>query len=373
MLRRSAISTAALVSLLAAAPAMAESKSFVVTWFGQAMDSKDGDCPDGVNPRWAEQRLRNLRDLGLNEKQIADLVAEELLGEEGMEASKIADMNVNRGRINGKPVNAYTYPSTVVDPKLHAIRDWKWAFGFNLDGKIGASDFEDPETHEKGVDNEFGRAMGCMPNFRGSLKEPPLEYAWVWAWKREGRSAWVITITANDITKDGDARVTFDRAIERLRFNADSTPRRDMPYRVDPSPRSHFEYAAKIKDGMLTLANAGTQDFNMIYNPEFIPVIRMTKVHMRMKITPDGGIEGMIGGYQRWDDLYISYASGGKANEDGNAGDLPGIYYLLKKYADHDPSPANGQNMAISATWNFTGVPAFAVIEDPSGELSEHH
>ena len=32
---------------LFAAPARAESKSFVVTWFGQAMNSKDGDCGPG--------------------------------------------------------------------------------------------------------------------------------------------------------------------------------------------------------------------------------------------------------------------------------------------------------------------------------------
>ena len=71
------------------------------------------------------------------------------------------------------------------------------------------------------------------------------------------------------------------------RPNADGTPRSDSSYRIDPSPKSHNEYKAKIKDRMITLADPGAADFSMVYNPEFIPVIRMTKVHMRMKVLPD--------------------------------------------------------------------------------------
>jgi hypothetical protein len=364
-------------ALAFATSARAESKSFVVTWFGQAMNSKDGDCgPDGPNPRWAEQRLKNARALGASGEEVEKMLKEDLAGEEGYEAGKIVQMNVFRGRINGEPVNGYLYPNTVIDPKLRGLagEKAKFQYGFNLDGKNGDNNFEDPETHEKGVDSEFTRAMGCMPNFRGGLTPAaaPLEYAWAWAWKKEGRSAWIVTVTAEDLTKDGDATVVFDRAIERLRFNADGSPRNDSSYRLDPSPRSHNEYKAKIINGMITLADAGVGDFNMVYNPEFIPVIRMTKVQMRMKVLADRTIEGFIGGYERWDDLYISYASGGKANEDGNAGDLAGLYYLLKKYADHDPSPATGQNMAISSTWNFYGIPAFAVkIEEPKATV--HH
>jgi hypothetical protein len=369
---------ASAIAALCATPALAESKSFVVTWFGQAMNSKDGDCgPDGPNPRWAEQRLRNARDMGASGEDVEKMLKEDLAGEEGYEAGKLVQMSVYRGKVNGEPVNGYLYPSTVVDPKLKGLvgEKAKFQYGFNLDGKDTAEDFEDPESHEKGVDSEFTRAMGCMPNFRGGLTPTtaPLEYAWAWAWKKEGRSAWIVTITAEDLTKDGEATVTFDRAIERLRFNADGTPRNDSSYRLDPSPRSHNEYKAKIAGGVIALADQGGADFNMVYNPEFIPVIRMTKVHMRMKVMPDRTIEGFIGGYERWDDLYIAYASGGKANEDGNAGDLPGLYYLLKKYADYDPSPATGQNMAISATWNFYGAPAFAVPAETPKATVHHH
>ncbi|MBX7198622.1 MAG: hypothetical protein K1X51_04545 [Rhodospirillaceae bacterium] len=357
--------------------AMAESKSFVVTWFGQAMNSKDGDCgPEGPNPRWPEQRLKNARDLGYSAEEVEKMLKEDLRGDEGYEAGKIVQANVFRGRINGEAVNGYLYPSTVIDPKLRGLTGEKarFQYGFNLDGKVGDKDFEDPETHEKGVDSAFTRAMGCMPTFRGGLTPAaaPLEYAWAWAWKKEGRSAWIVTVTAGDLTRDGDATLTFDRAIERLRFNADGSPRSDSSYRIDPSPKSHNEYKARIKDGLITLADPGAADFSMVYNPEFIPVIRMTKVHIRLKVLPDRTIAGFLGGYERWDDLYIAYASGGKSNEDGNAGDLAGLYWLLRKYADHDPSPATGQMMAISATWNFYGIPAFAVkIEAPTASV--HH
>jgi len=289
-----------------------------------------------------------------------------------MERSKIANINVYRGKLNGQPVNAYLYPSTAVDPKLHAIRGAKYAYGFNLDGKEGPASFEDPETHETGVDNEFGRAMGCMPNFRGTLANPPLEYAWAWAWKREGRSAWLITITGDDLSKDGDVTVSIDRAVERLRYNADGTPRPDMTYRIDPSPKADNVFAGKIKDGLVTLREPGSRNFSILYNPEFVPEFRMTKVQMRLRILPDRSLEAMIGGYQRWDDLYISFASGGKNNEDGNSGDLVGIYYLLKKYADADPDPATGLKLSISATWNLQGVPAFVAEPETASKALAH-
>lgn len=366
----------AVVPLLAT-PAFAESRSFVVTWFGQAMNSKDGDCgPEGPNPRWAEQRLKNVRALGYSAAETEQMLKEDLQGEEGYEAGKIVEANVYRGRIDGAPVNGYLYPSAVEDPKLRGLTGEKarFQYGFNLDGKVSDADFEDPETHEKGVDSAFTRAMGCMPNFRGGLTPAtaPLEYAWAWAWKKEGRSAWLVTVDAADLAKDGDATVTFDRAIERLRTNADGSPREDSSYRIDPSPKSHNVYKARIKGGLITLADPGSQGFSMVFNPEFIPVIRMTNAHLRMKLLPDRSLAGFLGGYERWDDLYIAYASGGKANEDGNAGDLAGLYWLLKKYADHDPSPATGEMMAISSTWTFTGAPAFAVpAETP--RASVHH
>ena len=76
---------------------------------------------------------------------------------------------VFRAKIKGKPVSAWINPAAAPDPNLHFV-DGKYGFGFNLDGKGAASliGFEDPITHEKGVNNQMFRALGCFSVFRGN-------------------------------------------------------------------------------------------------------------------------------------------------------------------------------------------------------------
>lgn len=351
--------------LLAHPAAAAQTKSYAITWFAPAMNSQEGDCPDGINPRWAEQRLINLATLGYSQKQITQMLKEENEGMEGQnyESSKITDLNMYRGRLDGKPVNAYLYPSTVIDPKLHAVRGARYAYGFNLDGKGGeaANAFEDPLTHEAGVDNEFARAVGCMPQFRGTLAQRPNNWIWLWGVFRLQRPAWLITIAGEDLARDGDVTIDIERAIESVSLNTDGTPRQDVTYRINPSPRTHNVYSAKIKDGVVTLREPGAPGIFMIHDVASTPEFRMSRLHMRLQMKPDGGLDGFIGGYQPWSDIYYGVGVGGKDNEDSSTGDLPGIYYLLKQHADADPDSRTGQNATISITYNLQAVPAFAV------------
>jgi hypothetical protein len=43
--------------------------------------------------------------------------------------------------------------------------------------------------------------------------------------------------------------------------------------------------------------------------------------------------------------------------------DIPGVYYLMKRYADARPD-ARGQNQAISAAYRIEAVPVFVVPAD---------
>ena len=356
-LRPAYVVVALAASFLGQSAAATETKGWVVSWLGQAMYSQDGDCPDGINPRWKEQRLRVLADLGYTKKEIDDLVNEQLAGKSG---GRIGPLIVNRGRLNGEPVNAYLYPSAVVDPKLHAMGG-KYAYGFDLDGKGPNSPhaFEDPETHEKGVDHELARAFGCMPQFRGSLTITPGNWAWTWSQLKDNQPAWVITLTGEDLSKDGDVTIAIDRAIEFLRSNSDGNTRFDMTYRVDPDPRSQNVYLGKIKNGVVILREPGTKSIHLLQDPQVAPEFRMSNVQMRLKRNPDRTLEVMLGGYQPWADLYFSFASGAAGNETAQTGDIPGLYYLMKKYADAAADPRTGQNTAISATYYLTAVPAF--------------
>src|SRR4051812_5249401 len=126
---------------MAAGPAQAETKSFVVGYFGQATYSQDGDCPGGINPDITTQYVRDLAGLGYTKQQITEMARKG-----GGEGGSLRSIMNNRARVAGKPANPYSFPASVADPNLSALGG-KFAYGFNLDGRSDTG-FEDPETHE---------------------------------------------------------------------------------------------------------------------------------------------------------------------------------------------------------------------------------
>lgn len=343
------------VLLLSATPALAESRTYVRSWFSQAMASDDSDCPGGVNPPWADQRLKILADLGYTPQQVEAMLGAEVSGRDRASINQIVRM---RGRKDGQPVNPYSFPDTVVDPKLRAASG-RYAYGFNLDGKGAASanGFEDPETHETGVNNELARALGCMREFRGTLATYPLYWDWTWGQLKGTEPAWLITVSGDDLARDGPVTVTVERALEHLRANTDGSARRDATYRVDPDPRSRNVFEGVQKGGVITAEGASIR---MLQDPLVAMEFRMSHVRMRLKTAPDGTLDMMVGGYQPWGDIYYSFAAGGAGNESCSTGDMAGIFYLLRKFADAEPD-ATGRNAAISATYYMQALPAFSV------------
>jgi len=361
-----ALAALGVISACTAAQAI-EKRAFVVGWAAPATNSQEGDCdPAGVNPPWEKQRLKNLADLGYSGSEIEALASKAAESEKG--SDDLDEIMAMRGRLNGQPVKAVEYPETVPDPKLHIVTG-RYAYGFNLDGRPAraAGKFEDPQTHDAGVDNELFRVLGCVRVFRGTLDSPPTYWTYIWGQLKDSQPAWLITISGDDLSKDGEVTVTFDRAMEHLRSNIDGTPRADSTYRLDPDPRSHNEFRGYLKAGEITLLKPGTQGIHLLENPLLMHEWRMTKVHMRLRLTSSGAIEGMVGGYQPWGDLYWAFAAPGASEETQVTGDLVGIYNLFKSHADAERDPVTGQNTAISAAYHVQAVPAFVETVNTTG------
>ncbi len=354
--RRAAILSLLCLAGLYSTAAAAETRTFVIGYFGQATYSQDSDCPAGLNPDITVQYIKNLHDLGLPPQRVAEISKG---GGEGNAA--LNELMQYRGRVDGKPVSAYTYPAAVKDPMLHPLVG-NVAYGFNLDGKDGPNNFKDPETGETGVDDALARAFGCMRPFRGSLAGRPTYWAWAWGQLKDSQPAWLISISGQDLSKDGDVTVTFDRALHYLKSNIDGTPRADTTYRVDPDPRSHNVLKGRVKNGVVELTEHSA--FRMLQNPMVVNDFQLQNTHMRLKLKPDGALEGLLGGYQLWADIYSGFASGAPAMEICITGDIPGLYYLLKKNADALPDPKTGENMGISTAYYLEAVPAFVVSAD---------
>ena len=350
-----------------------ETKSYVIGWFGHATHSQDGDCPEGVHQEVEYQFLDNLEPLGYSPEEI-EIFREKLLAGDLKELMAIMG---SRGRIDGQPVNPYTHPAAVADPDLPALQG-PYAYGFDLDGQGDSADsFIDPETGAKGIDHQMYRALGCARSFRGSLASRPTYWAWAWGQTRGSQPAWLLTIStesdgqmadgqmADGQMADGQmaesqiATVRMERALEHLVSNSDGSPTAHFTYRVDPDQRSHNEFSATISDGVLRVTEHKT--LRLLQNPLIAPEFVLANAHLRLQMKPGDTIRGFVGGYQPWVPVYFGLAGLGIGGELQVTGDIPALYHLLRKYADADPDPESGVNLAISATYYFEAVPAFVL------------
>ena len=155
--------------------------------------------------------------------------------------------------------------------------------------------------------------------------------------------------------------VRFDRALNQVIRNAQGGVMSGATFSVDPNPRSHSSFSGRIKDGILTIDPG---PFAMLGDSPMIQIVRFSHAQLRLQISTDGSVSGIIGGYQPWMDVYFN----GAVNKEHDVqGDLPGIYYALKRLADAEPDPATGQMTAISAAYWIKAIPAYHT--DGNGKL----
>ena len=58
-------------------------------------------------------------------------------------------------------VNPGNFPTLLPDPHIQTA-EGRFAYGFDLDGTVGPDSFEDPDSHQQGVDNQMWRVLGCF-------------------------------------------------------------------------------------------------------------------------------------------------------------------------------------------------------------------
>jgi len=231
-----------------------QTKGFVVSWFYMATYSQDGDCPDGFNPSIEQNFRRILAELGKSQQEIEAQVA-------AMPGSMYAGIGM-RGRIDGKPVSPYLYPTSVPDTHIKTLKG-KVGYGFDLDGKDGPDDFVDPETHEASVDNQLYRVMGCFVPDRAFPPDRAGFPATTWDMPRDSMPAWLIEISGDDLSKDGDVTVGIYQATAPITRNTVGNPVPDMTFRVSEDPRSRNLVRGRLEKGMI---RTDTFTFNMLGN-----------------------------------------------------------------------------------------------------------
>lgn len=338
---------AAMFAASCAGNAMAETRGYVISLIHTATYSNQDNCPNGGNGGVVDLKMRILQDQGYTKEQASRILANNYVDDSG----KKVDVR-KRGVIDGKPVDVQAFPMSVPDPQIETVQG-RYAYGFNLDGKLQPGSFEDPETGEQGVDNQMWRVLGCYEVY--DVRRPVIPYSEGIAWDTamDSMPAWLMSVSGEDLDRDGPVTVTFDRSLNITMRNARSGVLAASSYTIDPDPRSHSEFKGHITNGVLGIEPG---QFAMQGESQFYAVLRFTNTQLRLKLRPDGSLAGLLGGYQPWLDYFYYLAIRGE--ETGQV-DMAGVYYALRRLADADPDPATGQNRAISAAYYIEAVPAF--------------
>ncbi|HEY4368940.1 MAG TPA: hypothetical protein VGN07_17020 [Steroidobacteraceae bacterium] len=337
----------ALAMLLGASGAVAETRGYAISLIYTASYSDAENCPKGGNGGTSEMKQRILLSRGYTKEQAFKIIAANDVDDKGQKIEFKM-----RGVMDGHPADVADFPMSYPDPHIETVQG-RLAYGFNLDGQAGPNSFEDPQTHEKGVDNQMWRVLGCFANYQVRPPVIPYNESIVWDTAMDSMPAWLVSIAGGDLNKDGEVTVTFDRALNVLMRDAHGAVLPGSSYTIDRDPRSHSVFKGHIKDQVVSIEPG---NFFMQGESQFYAVLRFTHTQLRLKLNPSGTLSGLIGGYQPWLDYYHYLSIRGEG--DGLV-DLPGTYYAMKRLADADPDPATGENRAISSAYYIEAAPVF--------------
>lgn len=335
----------AFVLFLGAAPsASAETRGYVISLIHTATYGDVDACPQGGNGGNRETRERRFIAEGLSKEEAAKRASGDV------QQDQLANNAVAGAPARPRP-SPGNFPTSMPDPQIQTAQG-RFAFGFNLDGRAEPGSFEDPDSHEQGVDNQMWRVLGCFTVY--NVKRPVVPYNESIAWDTaiDAMPAWLMSVSGPDLSQDGEVTVTFDRALNILMRDTHGGALSGASYTIDTDPRSHSLLKGRIKNQVLTV---DTGDFSMQGESQFYAVLRFSHTHLRLNMAPDGSLSGIIGGYQPWRDYFHYLAVRGEGTAQV---DLSGVYYAMKRLADGVPD-ATGQNTGISAAYWLEAVPAF--------------
>jgi len=282
-----------------------------------------------------------------------------------------------------RDIETYINPFGAPDPGMQQVTG-KIAEGFDLDGKVDTGGFVSP-TGERGVDNAYYRAYGCNMSYRGAPYHAYLSMRGIDK-MQEGLFTIVIRLSGNaDPMNDDDVTLEIGYSPDKVAKNAIGGINSEYSFRLVTTTQ-YSKVKARIKDGVLE-----TLPLDELRVPDFawfqanVGEALYRKARIRLAITADGALTGLLAGYRDWREVYAKDTWNQGQPEPNSATTREvfyhqnqiGMYYALKRNADGFPDPQTGRNTAISMAYRFTAVPAFVIdptmpvgVEVPENEKS---
>ncbi len=355
--------TVAALGFLAVAPlthAAPWSRAYVVDWYEpafyygaqQGVTAPGTDCPAGTNPEMDWRKV-------LKTSYRTDADVDKILNPEDPQRARI-------GGIRGpNKENVYQQPWAIPDPGLIGVSG-ELAYGFNLDG--------DEHTGfkglagERGIDNEYYRAIGCFKAWRGPTREGH-HAKYVNDGMRDGRYtvAIVVSGTAADWRNDPNVRVGFYMSKDKMVKDANGAIAHDYTFRINPDARFQSVVAARTVNGIV---ETPTPVDIVTRSLDGLP-LALKDGRLRFEIQPDGAMVGFIGGYRSIDDYYAEWAAGGAIFELTMHINIPAYWYALQRSADGLFDAEKGRYTAISSAFRYYAVPALIVTADAEAAVIE--
>lgn len=278
------------------------------------------------------------------------------------------------------------------DPNHHVVTgaNVETEGGIDLDGRQASSsgpaaagtcahdDFHGANG-ERGVDNQFYRAVGCLNSFQptGASNLFAIEML---------TGSWGVLITldgVDDIRNDNDVQVGIFANSDPIALSPTRAPLTNATYQRDPDSRFSARTRGRIENGVLT---TDPVDVRMRYVVNSMRLERfLSGARMRVEIGDDGSLRGFLAGYSPVDEIYDTQfafrngrdGTGELAPEGLRAGSATGyalttghscngVYYALRQLADGDRDPNSGACTSISTQYRISAAPAFVVEQEDS-------
>lgn len=254
----------------------------------------------------------------------------------------------------------------------------KIAPGMDLDGAVSkdqpapgtcAHDSFVGLTGEKGVDNQYYRAIACNTLWRG-VNGSPGDFRGELHWHDQNAVA-VVVRGVDSWRNDPEVEVIIASSPDRPPVDAMQKIVDGGSIGVTKEPRHRTVTRGRIEDGVLITEPATfTLPMNWVgaSGGEFI----LRHGRIRAKLTPDGGLKGEAGGYRPIDNAMGTKRVGGPGVASTAGLECASVRKTLRLLADGDRDPATGQCTSVSTALSFAALPAFvfdqgALIGAPGG------
>ena len=327
------------------------------------------DCPHGNTIFFSndtQAKIAISRQKWRGQQQI-DLIMRPPGFEQSREPATVRRRIMNRViayRAYSRGIETYVNPWAADDPGQPQVTG-RIGDGFDLDGKIKATDFVSPDG-EKGIDNNLYRAWGCDAPWRGN-GNATLDMR-ANDKMQEGLYTMVVRISGTkDPMNDPDATVEIGYSPDKIVRDARSGVAVDYSYRILKSAQ-YTKLKAKIVNGVVE-----TEQVEHLHMPRIAWFYdqtgdaNFTDGRIRLKLAP-GGLSGtgVIGGYRSWRDLYAedTFAQDGGQQGIREHEDHVSLYYALRRNADGMLNAKTGKYDGISTAYRIKMISAYVVDPD---------